>query len=113
MKEFIAMTQTKKQGVTKEFIRAYRYEIVLEALQLFLTDASWFKEDLANYLNIDYEYINKLLTRRYYPVSNRLMRQVKQLYQQKYGNYKWEIINQHLKLIRFVHLDKEQTSQDD
>lgn len=79
------MPRNKQSRPSREFIRAYRYEMILEALQIILTDLGWFKNDLADFLEIDYDQLNKLLTRRHYPVDARLMRQVKRLYLRKYG----------------------------
>lgn len=96
------MPKNNRSKVSQEFIRAYRYEMTLEAVQLILTDAGWFKDDLANYLEVEHDYIDQLLTRRHYPVNARLMRQVKRLYKRKYGSRRWYMIAKHIKRARLL-----------
>lgn len=92
------MSKKSRSRVSKEFIRACRYEMVLEMLQLVLTDAGWFKEELAQYLAITYDELNQLLCRQNYPASSRLMRQARKLYQQKYGQSLPLILNKNRRL---------------
>ena len=106
------MTEKKGKGANRELIRAYRYEMTLEAVQLILTDDAWFKADLAEFLQIDYDQLNKLLTRRHYPVDARLMRQVKRLYQRKYGHRRWYYIAQYIKRFRLSLLNKRNKHDD-
>ena len=94
------MTQRGTTGITREFIRAYRYEMTLEVLQLLLTDAGWLKADLAFTLDITYDELNQLLSRQYYPANNHLMRQVRKLYRQKYGRITLTGLDQN-KLFRY------------
>ena len=106
------MPKNNRSKVSQEFIRAYRYEMTLEAVQLILTDDAWFKADLADFLQIDYDQLNKLLTRRHYPVDARLMRQVKRLYQRKYGHRRWYYIAQYIKRFRLSLLNKRNKHDD-
>lgn len=103
-KESIAMTKHTNKSVSREFFRAYRYEMTLEALQLILTDDGWFKIDLADYLGVEYDHLNKLLTRRYYPVDTQLMHRVKRLYQRKYGRQKWHTIAKNIRSLKLSYL---------
>lgn len=106
------MRRNKKSGPSRELIQAYRYEIVLEALQIILTDAGWFKDDLADYLEVKYEYINDLLTYRHCPVDPRLVRRIRQLYQRKYGHRRWCYIAQYIKRFRLSRLNKRNKHDD-
>lgn len=105
------MSCKRKSGPSRELIQAYRYEMTLEALRFILTDAGWLKYDVANYLEVDYDHINKLLTRSYYPVDTQLMRKVKKLYQQKYGRYQWFHFYSHIKSSRLSPSKHDQSNQ--
>lgn len=99
---------SNKQVVSyKDYIQSYRGDMVLEVLQLILTDAGWCKPDLADYLEIDCDYLNKLLTHRHYPASSCLMYRIKQLCQQNYGYYRWYIIYQQTKQCRHLNLNQD------
>ena len=100
------MSIQRKIVSLKNLIRTYRHEMILEVLQLILTDAGWCKLDLAEYLEIDCDYLNKLLTHRHYPASSCLIHRIKQLYRQNYGYYRWYIIYQQAKQCRLLNLNQ-------
>lgn len=66
-------------NISQENIRRARNEMTIERIQLLLTEEGWFKQDLAHYLNINLDQLNRLLCHECYAIDPQIARQVRQL----------------------------------